>query len=217
MIANEEKRLHLLDIYQIMDSGAEQAFDDLTSLAADICDVPACLVSIIGEERQWFKSRHGMQRTETPRDISFCTHAIQQDDIFIVENALQDDRFATNPLVTGEPAIRFYAGVPLAVSEGVNLGTLCVIDYKARALSERQQSALKKLAKAVVALMELRRAQNLLKEVQDLIPMCAWCGNVHAKDANGDQWYPVKKYIEIMGRVSHGICPDCHSKAISPI
>lgn len=215
--AQETQRLHLLNLYHIMDTSAEQAFDNLTSLAADICDVPVSLVSMVDAERQWFKSRHGLQIQETPRDISFCTHTIEKNDVFIVEDASRDTRFATNPLVVGDPGIRFYAGVPLTVSEGANLGTLCVIDYKAREFNEHQQRQLKKLASAVVTVLELRRAQQLLKDVKGLIPMCAWCGDIQTDNNQGEQWQSLKQYVETLGKVSHGICPDCHSKAASEV
>ena len=130
----EAERLKALQVYGILDSEAEPRFDRLTDLAADMCGMPISLISLLDEERQWFKSRRGLSATETPRSWSFCDHAIQGGPAttFTVLDATLDPRFLDNPLVTGEPGIRFYAGAPLATADGHCIGTLCVIDTQPR-------------------------------------------------------------------------------------
>ncbi len=154
---NEKKRLEVLWQYELLDTIPEGAFDDLTALAAHICEAPIALITLVDENRQWFKSRFGISVAETTRDISFCAHAILQNDLFIVPDALKDARFAHNPLVTSEPNIRFYAGAPLITPDGHALGTLCVIDKVPRELRPDQQQALRVLARHVVTQLELRR------------------------------------------------------------
>jgi len=153
----EAARLEALRRYHILDTVPEEAFDDLTFLAAYVCGTPIALVSFVDQNRQWFKSNVGLTATETSRDVSFCAHAIDGRDLFIVRDALADDRFAANPLVLGEPNIRFYAGAPLISPEGHALGTLCVIDNVPRDLTEEQKQALRALGRRVIAQLELRR------------------------------------------------------------
>src|SRR5207253_5248496 len=143
---NEAARLETLRQYQVLDTDSEETFDDLTRLAAYVCDTPAALISLIDANRQWFKARVGVQALETPRDISFCAHAILQNTCFVVEDALADKRFADNPLVIGEPFIRFYAGMPLVSPEGFAIGTLCVADRRPHTLNSEQFSALEMLS-----------------------------------------------------------------------
>lgn len=161
---NEAERLAALRRYGILDTPAEDEFDDFTFLAAQICGTPIALVSLVDAERQWFKSRYGLDATETPRDISFCGHAINGQDIFEVSNATEDQRFRDNPLVTADPNIRFYAGAPLIAPDGYNVGTLCVIDSVPHRLAPSQREALQRLSRQVVARMEVRLSNRRLAE-----------------------------------------------------
>ncbi len=154
---NERKRLEVLWQYDVLDTVPEQVFDDLTELAASICEAPIALLTLVDEKRQWFKSKVGVSVNETSRDISFCGHAILYRELFIVPDATRDARFAHNPLVTAEPQIRFYAGAPLISPDGHALGTLCVIDKVPRTLRADQKRALQILSRHVMTQLELRR------------------------------------------------------------
>ncbi len=155
--ANEDTRLIALHECRILDTLSEQSFDDVTLLAAQICDVPLSGVSLVDKERQWFKSKVGLELSESPRDVSFCAHTILQPDLMLVPDAQSDPRFSENPLVTGDPGIRFYAGMPLITQAGFALGSLCVLDKKPRQLSTSQQTALRALGNQVAGQLELKR------------------------------------------------------------
>lgn len=159
---NDVSRVRSLLECCVMDTPPEPAFDELVELAARLCTAPISMVSLVDDERQWFKARRGLEITETPRDSAFCSHAIMRDEPLIVEDAEHDERFATNPLVVGPPHVRFYAGVPLRLRDGTRPGTLCVIDTVPRTLGADELRALKVLASQVSAQLELRRTDACL-------------------------------------------------------
>lgn len=157
--ANEDQRLEELSALEIMDTEPEQSFDDLTALASGMCGVPIALLCLVDQSRQWFKSSIGLDAKETPREISFCGHAINSREIFEVSDATLDERFRDNPLVVGGPLVRFYAGVPLVTKHGNALGTLCVIDRKSMALTPAQRLLLAAIGRQVIRLFEMRQAR----------------------------------------------------------
>ena len=163
---NEDERIKLLDSYSILDTLPELDYDNLTVIAAAICGTPISLITFIDEERQWFKSRHGIDVSETSRDYSFCAHAINDpNNVLIIEDSRKDIRFFDNPAVSGNPNIIFYAGVPLINEMGLPLGTLCVIDHKPKTLSENQIRSLKALSDQIMKLLELRLKSIELEKV----------------------------------------------------
>lgn len=216
--ADEAARLEALRAYHILDTGAEQIYDDVTMLVCHICQVPIATISLVDKDRQWFKSKIGINQNETPRDVSFCTHAILQSEPLIVTDALADARFLENPLVTGEPGMRFYAGFPLVTREGFALGTVCAIDHVPHLLNAEQKLAMIALARQVMVMLELRRvsdqlAQSLehVKTLQALLPICAWCKRI--RDDEG-YWNQVESYLHdnTGTEFTHGICPECLKK-----
>ena len=164
---NEVERIKKLHDLEILDTQEEQAYDDLTLLAAQICDVPIALISLIDTDRQFLKSHHGLDINEISRELGFCPHAILDNNLTIVEDTGKDDRFHDNPLVTSGPKIKFYAGAPLIFSNDIRVGTLCVVDYKSRKLTDNQQKTLEALARQVVAQLELKQTvSELMKSNQ---------------------------------------------------
>jgi len=212
---NEATRIEALRSYKILDTNSERAYDDLALLAATICGVPIALISLVDNDRQWFKSKFGLSEKETSRDVAFCAHAILQNEPLVVEDATKDNRFADNPLVTGEPFVRFYAGFPLVDANGMALGTLCVIDHQSRRLTTHQRHLLQTVTRQVMALLELRRVSHCLahaleqvKTLKGLLSICSWCKRI--RDDHGD-WNPVEVYLhqQTGTEFSHGICPEC--------
>ena len=185
MPANEMLRLQALYDLSILDSPREKNFDDITAIAGMICDVPMSFISLVDTERQWFKSSIGLDGTETARDLAFCAYAIlQPQQITIVPDALLDKRFADNPMVTGDPHIRFYAGAPLVTEDGAALGTLCVADCKPRDITAVQQQALMALARQVMQLFNLRSANNLLQRNAENLQSIITGANVGTWEVN---------------------------------
>jgi formate hydrogenlyase transcriptional activator len=164
---DEQERLDALRTYEILDTPAESGFDDLARLAASLCGTPMALVTFVDADRQWFKATVGLSVEETPRDVSFCAHAILGSDVFVVPDAASDARFVDNPFVTGDAHVRFYAGAPLIASGGHALGAICVIDRVPRQLTTLQETALAALSKQVVAQLELRRSAMSVVSASD--------------------------------------------------
>ncbi len=162
-IGEEQARLQALRRYDILDTAPESNYDDVTRLAADICDTPIALITFVDSDRQWFKSRRGLSYRQTQREIAFCSQAIEGTDVMLVPDATSDERFRDNPLVTGPPHIVFYAGAPLVTTDGFRIGTVCVIDHRPRTLAEEQVDALRALASQVMANLELRRSLALVE------------------------------------------------------
>lgn len=217
--ANEIARLEALRRYHLLDTAPEACFDDFTQLAARICGTPISLISLLDENRQWFKSRVGIEAVETPREMAFCDHAITDPhQVMVVDDAAEDQRFCDNPLVASDPHIRFYAGAPLVTGDGYALGTLCVIDRQPRTLSDADRDSLARLGRRVVAQMELRRTSDLLaaaveqvRTLEGLLPICAHCKSV--RDDSG-YWTRVEDYLKTCtgSDCTHGICPQCLRK-----
>lgn len=157
---NEAERLAELQELLILDSEPEERFDSVTAFCSSAFKVPIALVSLVDEDRQWFKACFGLQCKETPRDVSFCAHAINEEKPFIVPDTLRDPRFADNPLVTGAPYIRFYAGVPLFLKSGNSMGTLCIIDSKPKRLDEFEVTLLQDLGRVVVRELEKNKSSK---------------------------------------------------------
>ena len=198
----EASRQHSLDRLSVLDSGAEASFDGLVHAAAAICGTPIALISLIDHDRQWFKANVGLEGvSETPRAISFCAHAIEQADLFVVEDAQLDPRFATNPIVTGDPHIRFYAGAPLLLSDGSTVGTLCVIAREPLRLTDQQREVLRQLGRTAVHLLEGRRAlmaEGDMRQEAERISSGMPIG-LYATDGEGACTFTNPRWQEIFG------------------
>lgn len=182
---NEKRRLKALRDYQILDTLPEQIYDDFLAVATAIFDCPIAQLSFIDENRQWFKSRIGLEQTETPREVAFCAHAVAKpEEVLVVEDALLDPRFVDNPLVTSDPRIRFYAGAPLVTPDGDAVGTVCVIDREPREASPEQLEALRILARQIVDVLELHRSVTQLEQ------------SVLEQDAKVEELEEIRKTLE---------------------
>jgi PAS domain S-box-containing protein len=223
---DEARRLEVLRQYAVLDTLPEQELDDLTALAAQICGTPIAVISLVDEHRQWFKARVGLEVVETPRDVAFCAHALHHRDLFIVPDATHDERFARNPLVTGEPGICFYAGAPLVTPEDATLGVLCVIDHEPRTLTQAQEQALRVLARQVMTHLELRRRMRELLESENRLRIVTDNAHVGLVIVNQDRRYVYANnaYAEILdlpssaivGRRVIDLLPEIYQEQIRP-
>lgn len=212
---NEAERLKALSEYRILGTKPEQNYDDITKIASLTCDTPIALLSLVDTNRQWFKSKVGVDVEETVRDWSFCAHAIHSPEPLIIEDALQDERFVDNPLVKGDPQIRLYAGFPLQNDQNHRIGTLCVIDRKPHGLTDVQCEIMESLARQAVSFLELRKRSikliesfGSLTDAGGIISTCSYCRK--AKDTSG-HWMHLDKYLSSRSNLnfSHGICDTC--------
>ncbi|TBR17281.1 PAS domain S-box protein, partial [bacterium] len=197
--ANEAQRLAALRALTILDTSPEERFDRLTRLAQNILGVPIAVVSLVDESRQWFKSIQGLGAKETPREVSFCGHVILGRGLFVVPDATKDPRFADNPLVAGSPDIRFYAGFPLATAEGLNLGTLCVIDRKPREFGEREAKVLEDLAHLVERELFTADRDAALRSQREIQAAVDNSAVVSKTDAKGVITYVNDRFCELSG------------------
>ncbi len=216
--STEHERLQRLRALKILDTPPEERFDRITRLAARIVGTPIVLISLVDETRQWFKSTVGLDAKQTPRDVAFCAHAILDSEVLVVPDAHADPRFATNPLVTGAPHVRFYAGAPLSLGDGARIGTLCAIDTQARTLSEEERSALTDLAQVVVDELHLRKHVVELEQTRAALEATA-AALRHANEsleqfaylASHDMRAPLKTLINLadlaMGDRDPDACP----------
>lgn len=214
--ARERDRLEALRQYRILDTPPEQVYDDVVNLASYICGTPIALVTLLDDDRQWFKARVGLPMVETRKEDAFCSHTILADVPMVVPDAHLDSRFSQNPLVVGSPFIRFYAGVPLLTPDGLAMGSLCVIDRVPRELTPDQMSALEALGRQITNHLELRRTSELLAEavervqtISGLIPICSYCKQIRN---DSGYWQQLETYLHTHtdADFSHGICPPCY-------
>jgi GAF domain-containing protein len=217
----EAERLEALRRFRILDTDPDAAFDDLAAIASEISGRPVALVTLVDEERQWFKARRGLDAlgfgevTETPRSVAFCAHTIMGDDILEVGDATRDERFATNPFVTGPASVRFYAGAPMVTADGMRLGSVCVLDTVPGELDEGQRAALDGLSRLAVnqlerhrAAIELREALERIRTMARVIPVCAYCERVRTDD---DFWQTLDGYLldRVGSQLERVQCPEC--------
>ncbi len=214
--ARELERLAALRASAILDSDPEAAFDDLTQIASLVCETPISLVTFIDADRQWIKSRVGADLVETTRDAAFCARALDiPHPVREVPDATRDARFADNEYVTGDPALRFYAGATIRSADGHGMGTVCVIDTKPRQLTDTQREVLAALARQASTLLAQRQvAQQLfaaleeVRQLNELLPICTFC---HRVRDDSDYWADLNAYLRdhAGSQLSHAICPDC--------
>jgi len=210
----ERERLEALRSYRILDTSPEKGFDDLTYLASALCRTPIAVVSFVDKDRQWFKSRVGLTLPQTARSISICAYAILHSSVMVIPDLTRDQRFADNPMVTGTPDLRFYAGAPVFSHAGLPLGTVAVMDREPRTLTVGQEESLRALSRLASSVLELRRvngeliaAQDAMNLYSEMLPVCSSCRKVQTEDG---QWVPLEQYVREHPRDdSHGICPDC--------
>lgn len=215
----ETERLAALQSYEILDTPPDGAFDRITALAARHFDVPVALVSLVDEDRIWFKSRHGLQTDEIPRSPGLCASVIFSDEAYVVRNAIEDPRTLANPLVAGQMGVRFYAAVPLVTHDGFRLGTMNIIDFKPRDFDGRQLSDLHEFAGLVMDQMELRLSARKTiaalsqvfqgaerPDLEKLVTVCAWSRKIKVDG----RWVTFEEYlVENLGlRITHGIDPE---------
>lgn len=212
---NEKARLEALRRYALLDTKPEQSYDDMTMLASYICETPMALMTLVDEQRQWFKSKVGFTSDETSREFSFCAHAILTPDVMIVPDATKDERFHDNPFVVEDPNIRFYAGAPMTTVDGYALGTICVLDRTPKTLTEKQRASLAALSRQAGILIEMRRtltdlrdAMNAVKLIGGIIPVCSNCKRIRNEH---NVWIGLEKYVgeHTEAKLSQGTCPDC--------
>ncbi len=200
---NERERLRALLEYEVLDTACESSYDDVVKLASMICGTPMALISLVDQDRQWFKAHLGLDATETPREISFCGHAIHGEGVFEVSDAQNDSRFFDNPLVTGETQVRFYAGAPLITPEGHAIGTLCVIDHAPRQLTDEVKEALTSLSKLVVRQLETDKKLRTKRETFDQLK--ALTKKVAEQEIQLNQAEKLRSLGEMAGGIAHEI------------
>ncbi len=213
----ENERLQALSSYKILDTPPEDRFDDLTRLAAAVFNVPISLVTLVDEDRQWFKSRHGIDSEQTPRERGFCARTIESDEVFIIPDTHAETQYRDHPLVVSDPFIRFYAGAPLIVADGSRLGSLCVIDRVPRSPDDERLKLLKIIRDAVVAQLELRRLKAVSLERGHVLTACAWCEKIKPTDTDkaADAWLSPTHVVQQQNMISHGICPSCRERMLA--
>lgn len=213
--SHEQARLDALHRYGILDSEPERRFDDIAKLAAAALDMPIAMVSFVDDERQWSMASVGIARGDVPRAQSFCTHAITQDWLLVIEDTSVDTRVNATVMVSGPAQARFYAGAPLITPEGQRVGTVCVMDQAPRTLARRELDILAGLARQTIELLEhrltaarLADAQQRLQTMATLIPICSHCRKVRDE---GNHWLTLERLVQAKtgSRFTHGICPDC--------
>ena len=205
---NELERLARLREYEILDTSPEEAFDRITRVAAHLFDTPVALVSLVDSDRQWFKSHHGLDASETPREIAFCAHAILQDELFVVPDATLDDRFKNNPLVTSGPEIKFYAGAPLKTKDGLGLGTLCIIDTKPHSPTDHELEQLRDLADLAMDALSLRRAGRHVIEEAHQTAKLGSLQNSFIDGINHELRTPLTSLAGALGLLRNGVVAD---------